>query len=565
MKVILFVLARFCCCTTYSQTLLKSSDSLVRTINKSDSHTYKVKITKGNFYKLAFIQNGIDIQIELKHAHSKDKVYNSSNEISGTEQVEFLAASSGYALLSVTPLNDQATTIAGEYTLKYIKKFRSAEYARMLKQKEAEQKEFVGWIKKNAVPLQSVKPGSGFGDLELLKTVLMNKRVVALGEATHGTKEFFQMKHRLLELLVTQLGFSVFAIEASYGRCKYVNDYVLNGKGNLDTATIIQGFIPWSTEEVRDVIQWMRIYNEVHPDNKVQFVGFDLQLNDAVAFAISNYYKRVDTSKTVEVDTLLKKVNKAEIAGGKFSADTTIKKLISHVEKLIANFINQEGEYVLKTTKAEYDEILWSHKILHQYLISYYNNNFSETEIKEDRDFYMAQNVLAWLSYFPKGTKMILWAHNGHIAKDFLDAVSMPSMGSYLKALLKDDYYAIGFDFYKGKFQSNDIDLKNAPGWEELEVGEAPEGYLGSYFVKAGLGNSFLDFSRTVQNGNIRQWLNEKVIGTYSMGSRFSKKWSIDEYTSSIKLNQAFDGVIFIKESTRAVPLKSFKTNIYEF
>ncbi len=467
--------------------------------------------------------------------------------------------------MDITPLKDSANTKTGEYFIKYVEDISSGEYAKILKLREAEKKEFVDWIKQNATPLKSVTANSGFEDLNLLKPVLMTKRVIGLGEATHGTKEFFEMKHRMLEFLVTQLGFTVFAIEASYGRCKYINDYVLNGKGNLDTAAVIQGFTTWSTEEVKEMIEWMRNYNQTNTAKKIQFVGFDLQVNDAVEFAISNYYGKVDYLKKAGVDSLLKNMEKAERSGGIFGDDTTIKTLISPVENLITNFIEKEGEYILKSSKQEYDEILWSQKILHQYLISYSYDNFAEIIKKEDRDFYMAQNILTWLAYFPKGTKMVVWAHNGHIAKDFLDGFSVPSMGNYLKEVLKDEYYAIGFDFYKGRFQSNDVDLKDSPGWEEQEVGEAPKGNLSSYFVQAGLDNSFLDFSVTNQNKNVKDWLNEKVIGTYSMGSQFSKKWPPATYISPMKIHRAFDGVIFIKESNRAVPVKWLTINNYQF
>ena len=310
---------------------------------------------------------------------------------------------------------------------------------------------------------------------------------------------------------------------------------------------------------------WLRNYNATHPGNQVQFVGFDLQVNDEAEFTISNYYKKVNASKKQEVDSLLKQVANAEKRGGIFSGDSTITTLISPVEKLIADFTEHEGAYILKSSRQEYDEVLWSEKILHQYLISYGYNNFAETIKKDSRDFYMAQNILTWLAYFPKGIKMMIWAHNGHIAKDFLDAVSVPSMGSYLKEALKDEYYAVGFDFYKGSFQSNDIDLKDSPGWEKQEVGEAPEANLSSYFVKAGLGNSFLDFSLTHQNENIRQWLNDKPIGTYSMGSQFSKTWSSANYISPMKLHHAFDGVIFIKQSNSAVPVKRMSINNFNF
>lgn len=57
-------------------------------------------------------------------------------------------------------------------------------------------------LKGAVIPLKTVKAENGFKDLEPLKTILKDKKIVAMGEATHGTKEFFQMKHRMLEFLV---------------------------------------------------------------------------------------------------------------------------------------------------------------------------------------------------------------------------------------------------------------------------------------------------------------------------------------------------------------------------
>jgi len=64
--------------------------------------------------------------------------------------------------------------------------------------------------------LKSVKAESGFEDLSPLKNVLKDVQIVGLGEATHGTKEFFQMKHRMLEFLVKEMGFTVLALEFNY-------------------------------------------------------------------------------------------------------------------------------------------------------------------------------------------------------------------------------------------------------------------------------------------------------------------------------------------------------------
>ena len=88
------------------------------------------------------------------------------------------------------------------------------------------------WARSNAIPLASVEAGHGFIDLEPLRAIIGDARIVSLGEATHGTREFFQLKHRLLEYCVSELGFTIFGIEASYPECLRINDYVLHGTGN---------------------------------------------------------------------------------------------------------------------------------------------------------------------------------------------------------------------------------------------------------------------------------------------------------------------------------------------
>lgn len=71
------------------------------------------------------------------------------------------------------------------------------------------------WLRENANRLDTVESGHGFTDLEPLRQTVGSARLVALGEATHGSREFFQLKHRMLEFLVNEMAFNVFAMETS--------------------------------------------------------------------------------------------------------------------------------------------------------------------------------------------------------------------------------------------------------------------------------------------------------------------------------------------------------------
>ena len=100
------------------------------------------------------------------------------------------------------------------------------------------------------------------------------------------------MKHRLLEFCVSELGFTIFGIEASYPECLRINDYVLHGTGNPADALASQRFWTWDTEEVLALIEWMRAWNRTHA-RKVKFYGFDMQFPTEAALRLLDYLKRV--------------------------------------------------------------------------------------------------------------------------------------------------------------------------------------------------------------------------------------------------------------------------------
>src|SRR3954447_14408573 len=102
----------------------------------------------------------------------------------------------------------------------------------------------VDWIAANAVRLKSPEAGSGFADMKPLKKIIGNARIVSLGEATHGTREFFQLKHRMLEFLASEMGFTIFSIEANMPEAYRLNYYVLNGVG--DPAKLLKGMYFWT-------------------------------------------------------------------------------------------------------------------------------------------------------------------------------------------------------------------------------------------------------------------------------------------------------------------------------
>jgi erythromycin esterase-like protein len=149
------------------------------------------------------------------------------------------------------------------------------------------------WIANHAVHLDITEAGHGFDDMQPLKKIVGNARIVSLGEATHGTREFFQLKHRMVEFLATEMGFTIFSIEANLPEAYRLNDYILNGEG--DPAKLLRGmyFWTWDTQEVLAMIHWMREFNQ-SGKGQIQFTGFDMQTPDVAMQIVRDFVAKND-------------------------------------------------------------------------------------------------------------------------------------------------------------------------------------------------------------------------------------------------------------------------------
>lgn len=96
-------------------------------------------------------------------------------------------------------------------------------------------------LRRSAVPLSGLWPRLGFDDFRPLAAIIGEARVVGLGEAAHGAGEIFTVKHRLIEYLVVELGFTGVAFEASYAGCQPIDEYVRHGRGVAAEALTGQG------------------------------------------------------------------------------------------------------------------------------------------------------------------------------------------------------------------------------------------------------------------------------------------------------------------------------------
>ncbi len=104
-------------------------------------------------------------------------------------------------------------------------------------------------------------------------TIPDSVRIIGLGEATHGNAEFQQLKLDVFKLMVEKYGVRAFALEGDYGGCETVNRYIHGGAGTAQEATAAIGFPIYRTEQMEQLIDWMRQYNATDIPTRGNSIG----------------------------------------------------------------------------------------------------------------------------------------------------------------------------------------------------------------------------------------------------------------------------------------------------
>ncbi len=275
--------------------------------------------------------------------------------------------------------------------------------------------EVTSWFKSAAIPLDSTSPESGWDDLRRMESTIGNARIVAMGEATHGTREFFQLKHRMLEFLVEKKGFTVFGIEANWPESLAINDYVLNGTGDATEALDSLYFWTWNTGEMLDMIQWMRKYNQDPKHaNKVKFFGFDMQVAHVAVRNAERYLEKVDPGEAKLASTLLAPLSDANRERESANKSKYFwQKTEGMIESFLGSLERRKKVYVEASSLEEWTLARHNLEIVRQAVEMHSVDrlgNFSP------RDQAMATNVEWILDQEGPESKIMLWAHNGHVS-----------------------------------------------------------------------------------------------------------------------------------------------------
>ncbi|SMO86814.1 Erythromycin esterase homolog [Gracilimonas mengyeensis] len=382
------------------------------------------------------------------------------------------------------------------------------------------------FLSNQAIALHSVEPENDFSDLDHLTPLFQNASIIGLGEATHGTREFFRMKHRFVKWFAQEHDTLLVAIEANMPEVREINNYILTGKGDAKEALADLGYWVWNTEEMLAFMEWMKNYN-TSGKGKIEVYGFDMAFPSRAADSVLTFLEQVDP---VLFDTLQQDyqfpANPSELNRIDDENIIEIHQLTQDVYKTLSENRIKYIQYVNPET------VEWA--IQYARIVEQAMGRF--TPGGKTRDESMAENI-NWI-YFNKSidrnTPLLLWAHNDHIAR------SPYWFGGELSEKYGKSYVPVVFSFGDGHYSA-----VLGPG-QPVASYPAPSPKKGSveYALRTLELPAFALNLRQIKENALGSWLEEekpvKSIGSVAR----------DDPYKNISLADYFDVLIYFDKTT---------------
>jgi erythromycin esterase len=421
-----------------------------------------------------------------------------------------------------------------------------------------------------ATPLDGTDPDLAFDDLAGIGETLDDPRLVALGEATHGSREYFELKHRCIRYLVTEHDVRLVLLEANLPEALALNDYVVHGDGDPEAALEGVYFWTWQTEAVRATLEWLRAFNADRPlDDRVRFHGFDAQYTHGACRRLRDYLGAVDPAIR---DAVADDLDVVDDEGTSLYQDERVEERIETADDLVpglrSTFEENRGAYVDQAGESAWARAQRFVTVVEQ-AIDYKREAVAGGATSDDdpvditdewlavRDRAMADNV-DWLLAHTDSDSAVLWAHDAHVNREVRRVVgheaSAPSMGTLLADRHGDDYAAFGFAFDGGGFQaigpSND-------GEHELQGFERPgkPGTTGAALAAlAGDADALaLDVRSARDDDRLADWLHSPTDHA-TQGATYDPDDENEKFARYTP-GEAFDALLYVADPSRARPL----------
>src|SRR5579863_6389063 len=295
-------------------------------------------------------------------------------------------------------------------------------------------------------------------DLNPLLERIGSARIVLLGEATHGTSEFYRMRERITRELIVEKGFRFVAIEADWPDAARVDHYVRHFQYPPSEWTAFARFPTWMwrNTEVRDFVSWLRKHNgTVEKTKRVAFHGLDLySLYDSIR-SVLNYLDEVDP-KSARVarerygcltpwqrDPAT--YGHAALTGSYPTCEADVVRALTDLLAKRRAYAEHDGERFLD---AEQNARLIANAERY-YRIMYYGSRAS-WNLRDNHMFETLKNLLA---FHGPDSKAVVWAHNSHVGNAGATEIAARgehNIGQLCRRESGDKAYLVGFGTHSG-------------------------------------------------------------------------------------------------------------------
>jgi erythromycin esterase-like protein len=401
-------------------------------------------------------------------------------------------------------------------------------------------------------------------DVERIVKRLGPARVYLIGEASHGTQDFYNVRASITKHLIEHQGLTAVALEADWPDAYRVNRFVRGEGRDADANTALSGFerFPswmWRNTEVLSFVRWLREWNDRHADRKVGVYGLDLYSLRTSVQAVIAYLEKIDPEAAERAraryacfdhfagDT--QAYGYAASAGIVESCEGAVVDQLTELRRRAAEYANRDG----KVAREEFFFAEQNARLAlnaEQYYRAIFRGRHSSWNI---RDTHMADTFDALMAFLGQGgaqPKIAVWAHNSHLGD--ARATEMGERGEVnLGQLLRERHgsavRSIGFSTYEGTVTASSDWDSDA---ERKVVRPALEGSIEYLLHAVGL-PQFVLFLNDQQLGGFVTPLLERAIGVI-----YRPQTERQSHYFHARITEQFDALIHIDRTTALVPLE---------
>jgi erythromycin esterase len=349
-----------------------------------------------------------------------------------------------------------------------------------------------------------------------------DNKILALGESAHGAGTIFDLKTSIIKKLVLKYNYTNIVFESSFWGTQTMNKFIHNENVNINDAFQDMGVGIWITNEVYELMKWLRTYNLNKSENqRVKLYGCDVWSITSIAAHFKSHPWVLKSLSTPSIQTF----------------------------DSLSNYSNWKKSRIgIKRTKMLYKDFQKNYKpntfatIEENYIVSMLQSYLDRIKFKKGfkgaskRDEIMARTIIYLDDKKPK-EKFIIWAHNAHISKSRNSTFIYP-MGAYLKAYFGNNYKSLAISFVSGEVRSyNKINKQ----WENLKTDLPIKNSIEEAHSNI---NTNITFINLDDCKNENKWTNKIYIR--AIGDRYNE-YALKYYYSKQKLFKCFNGLIIIK------------------